>query len=376
MRYIRPHYYDSFVCMAGECPATCCAGWQIVIDEESLEKYAAETGPFGNRLRNSIDWEEGVFWQYERRCAFLNEENLCDLYKELGETALCRTCTMYPRHVEEFEDSRELSLSLSCPKAAEMILECREKVTFITEERQEEEDFEDFDFLLYTQLEDARDTAFSIIQNREMDLRLRMKMVLALAEEFQKCLDEECFWEIEKVVRNYQTKASKSSQGSESYTEESRFQRMRKGLEVFGQMEHIQPEWETFPKRAMEKLYNAGEEAYLKICDEFDRDFGSKSGNGTRWAVMGEQLLMFFVYTYFCGAVYDDWVYSKMALSVFSTVWIQEMVMLSWLEKGGQADMEDVIRCAWSYAREVEHSDKNLDVLEEWLENDRKENDR
>lgn len=39
MRYIKPGYYDDFVCIAGACPATCCAGWQIVIDEESLQTY-------------------------------------------------------------------------------------------------------------------------------------------------------------------------------------------------------------------------------------------------------------------------------------------------------------------------------------------------
>ena len=39
MRYLKPHFYDKFVCTAGACPDTCCAGWQIVIDEDSLERY-------------------------------------------------------------------------------------------------------------------------------------------------------------------------------------------------------------------------------------------------------------------------------------------------------------------------------------------------
>ena len=70
MRYIKPGYYDDFVCIAGACPATCCAGWQIVIDEESLQTYGNVQGEFGRRLRNSIDWMEGCFYQYDRRCAF------------------------------------------------------------------------------------------------------------------------------------------------------------------------------------------------------------------------------------------------------------------------------------------------------------------
>lgn len=38
MRYLKPHYYDKFVCTAGDCPDSCCAGWQIMIDETSLER--------------------------------------------------------------------------------------------------------------------------------------------------------------------------------------------------------------------------------------------------------------------------------------------------------------------------------------------------
>ena len=93
-----------------------------MIDEDSLERYGNEKSEFGKRLRNSIDWEEECFYQNNRRCAFLNDENLCDLYKELGPDSLCDTCRLYPRHTEEYEGLRELSLSLSCPEAARLIL--------------------------------------------------------------------------------------------------------------------------------------------------------------------------------------------------------------------------------------------------------------
>lgn len=44
MRYIKPDYYDEFACIADRCPDTCCAGWQIMIDEDSLEKYERVKG--------------------------------------------------------------------------------------------------------------------------------------------------------------------------------------------------------------------------------------------------------------------------------------------------------------------------------------------
>ena len=39
MLYTIPDYYHEFSCVAGKCEDTCCAGWQIVADEASLEKY-------------------------------------------------------------------------------------------------------------------------------------------------------------------------------------------------------------------------------------------------------------------------------------------------------------------------------------------------
>ena len=38
MLYTIPHYYNRFQCMAGSCPDTCCAGWEIAIDPKSLKK--------------------------------------------------------------------------------------------------------------------------------------------------------------------------------------------------------------------------------------------------------------------------------------------------------------------------------------------------
>ena len=100
MQITRPDYYKEFTCIADVCPDTCCAGWQIVIDEKSLRKYRRVKGPFRGRLHNDIDWKEQVFRQYHRRCAFLNEDNLCDIYSEIGKEMLCDTCRKYPRHIE------------------------------------------------------------------------------------------------------------------------------------------------------------------------------------------------------------------------------------------------------------------------------------
>lgn len=127
MLYTIPDYYQNFKCTADECEDTCCAGWQIAIDRKSLVRYGKVSGKFRRRLNRSIRWLEGTFKQGEGgRCAFLNEENLCDLYSALGKESLCRTCRLYPRHIEEFEGVREVTLSISCPEVARILLKKEE----------------------------------------------------------------------------------------------------------------------------------------------------------------------------------------------------------------------------------------------------------
>lgn len=377
MRYLKPHYYDKFACTAGDCPDSCCAGWQIVIDEASLERYGNEKSEFGTRLKNSIDWEEECFYQNNRRCAFLNEENLCDLYKALGPDALCDTCRMYPRHMEEYEGLRELSLSLSCPEAARIILSCKEPVHFLEEEDEVEDDFEEFDFMMFSQLEDTRDVLFSILQDRSLPLTLRMAASEQLTEQYQIRVEEQKEYEIDDLLRNCErhhqehtlqnfVSESLSGKGIDAASLHQ-WERQKEELKVLRSLERLRPEWDDVLDGAEKWLYTGSEETYHRICEEFHQAYGCLGSHKEEWENLGEQLLMFFVYTYFCGAVYDDMVCSKMELALFSVRWIQEFLMARWLENRKTFSMEDVEEISWRYAREVEHSDDNLNALEDWL---------
>ena len=123
MLYTIPDYYKEFECIADRCEDTCCAGWQIVIDKETLKKYTKVKGDFRKRMFSSVNWFQGTFKQDKsKRCAFLNEKNLCDLYLSQGEEGFCKTCREYPRHTEEFEGVRESTLSISCPEVARILM--------------------------------------------------------------------------------------------------------------------------------------------------------------------------------------------------------------------------------------------------------------
>ena len=146
MKTVYPAYYKRFVCAAGECPDTCCAGWDVVVDDVSAEKYARVEGAFGEKLRKmmTVDGDgDTIFVPQSGRCPFLNEKNLCEIYINCGEDFLCRTCDMFPRFVKEFGSLREIGLGLGCPEAAKLIV--NEKTDFISEMGEESPAPDDFD---------------------------------------------------------------------------------------------------------------------------------------------------------------------------------------------------------------------------------------
>ena len=108
----------------------------------------------------------------------------------MGKDSLCTTCREYPRHTEEFENVREISLSLSCPEVARILMNITDKVTFVTEEDDEDEVFDDFDYFLYSNLEDIREEILNVIQDRSVDIRSRIERVLQIGASTQRHYDE------------------------------------------------------------------------------------------------------------------------------------------------------------------------------------------
>lgn len=383
MRYTKPQYFDKFRCAADRCPDTCCAGWQIVIDEESLKRYwqyRDTKGSFGSRLSNGIDWQESCFLQHRGRCTLLREDNLCELVVECGGNALCETCGRYPRHVEEFEGLREWSLSLSCPEAARMILEDEEPFRLLVEQDEEqdplEEEFEDFDLLLFTQLEDARNVLFRMVQKREETMEWKLLRVLEMAEEIQQCIEEEQTARIQDVIRRYEggiLMPAGNKYGEPSAIQKGnpvdikgRYRELRHHFTVFFRLEPLRSEWSEIVADTEKTLYTDFKE-YEQIRQAFLAEFGRDGKLEEFWERFQQNLLLFFLYTYFCGAVYDDCAYAKAALSVFSVLFVGEFIMCRWYLADKHISPQQCVELAYRYAREVEHSDANLNYLEEWL---------
>lgn len=359
MFYTVPDYYKKFQCIAGDCPDTCCAGWQIVIDDRTRKKYSQKKGTFGNRLYNSIDWKESSFKQYEGRCAFLNEENLCDIYQEAGKNMLCKTCRTYPRHIEEFEGNREISLSLSCPEAARIILSCKNRVQFLTVEKLGEEEYENFDFFLYTKLTDTRDLVIKILQDRSRPMKIRMAMVLALGHDLQRRIHSGQLFLVDDLLKRYEKDGAfdRMEKKIKPYhiSSTGRNILVQELFEILDELEILKKDWPDYVKNL---------EAELEKNPSFQAN--------EDWEIWMEQLMIYFIFTYFCGAVYDENAYGKVKLAVVSTLLIGELAKGLSLKKQGdisekraEPDIADVIEAAYRYSKEIEHSDINLGRLEQ-----------
>lgn len=121
-----PSYYNRFSCIAGKCFDSCCKAWEIVIDEKTIEIYKKLDNDIGRKIREFIETDangDKYFRLVDGKCPFLNSDNLCDIHIALGEGLTSEICRVHPRFIEEYDGFTEISLSLSCPAAAEIIVE-------------------------------------------------------------------------------------------------------------------------------------------------------------------------------------------------------------------------------------------------------------
>ena len=126
MLEIYPAYFQKFKCSASKCTCSCCANWEIDIDPMSLKRYQDYTGPLAARFKEKIFFKDDKAWFRvgdDNRCPFLNEQNLCDIYIEMGEEALCETCTDHPRFFFEYDNFLIKGTGMACEEAAKLILD-------------------------------------------------------------------------------------------------------------------------------------------------------------------------------------------------------------------------------------------------------------
>lgn len=145
MLYVKPYFYDNFFCKAGECKDTCCAGWEITVDNATLEYYSASDCSVSAEIMRGITVNsegESVFRLKEKeRCHFLCNDGLCRIYTVCGKDALCDICREHPRFYNCYDDSEEAGLGLCCEKVCELLFADDEPFNLISEGVSADDDY-------------------------------------------------------------------------------------------------------------------------------------------------------------------------------------------------------------------------------------------
>ena len=100
-----PAYWGAFRCLAGACPHTCCEKWEVVVDNDTAQRYRSEPGALGDKLRTALRQDADGDWCFPLnggRCPFLDGDNLCEIHRALGAEATSETCQEHPRFWEDY----------------------------------------------------------------------------------------------------------------------------------------------------------------------------------------------------------------------------------------------------------------------------------
>lgn len=315
MKNIYPSYFEKFKCIADKCPDSCCKGWDVVVDDETNEYYQSVGGKFGEKLKKltEIDCDgDRIFVSQSGRCPFWNDNELCDIYINLGESHLCKTCREFPRLTQDYAAFTEHLLSFACPEATRLILG--------TDNAYDDFKNYDLDFLqcdynaeLMRFLLGARDKLKDIFTDKSLPFSGRLNVAVQFCENVQSAIDEFDYSADVAIDRN--CKEDIIHKKSLSYV-----------FEMHKEFDIMTDEWR-------EILCKASEHADEKIPERYDDLF--------------EHMALYYIYRYFLTAV--D---SMNVLSTANRILCAYVVIGSALLTG-EYETEKLF---WLYSKEVEHS--------------------
>lgn len=389
MNYRTVSYYDEFKCIGGACEDSCCDNWEIDLDDESLKFYMSQKGEFGKRLKKCTRVKDKQFILNGTRCPFHNDDDLCDIYIELGEEALCQTCTNFPRHIEEFDDLKEVSLTMSCPEASRIMLSKRDKMSFTCKEGSDREyglkelkpvsrlafwkrgHENKLDKPLYDELFKARVLIYEMLQDRSISVVLRALYVISFAEELQEKIDDNDYSAIADIITIYQNNREervivndwdvKKSVDDPEYMGHKvqcagppQVVWMHIYLDIYEGLENIIAEWKNTlaaGKKHIESVY------YWQNMNGFMNYYKDKEYEF-------EHILVYYIFSYFLGAAYDHDALTKVKFAVISYLIILELDVARWALNEKSFTYEDQVSIAHAYSKEVEHSYDNYESLQ------------
>jgi hypothetical protein len=125
VKYYYLDLYRDFSCLAGKCPSTCCSGWKICVDTESVERFRSLSDETLREdiLEHMVQRDGQYYFKNSRdgRCGMLDEDGLCRIQRNTEESVLCVTCRKYPRLAGKVRGDVWMSMAASCPVVASFL---------------------------------------------------------------------------------------------------------------------------------------------------------------------------------------------------------------------------------------------------------------
>lgn len=359
-----PAYYEKFHCIADRCEDTCCAGWEVDIDDESYAYYRKVPGEFGRRLRASIreyqigdeDVYEahGFILKEDKRCPFLDGQGLCELYRELGGEVLCEVCTDTPRNFFEYGGEQEIAISASCPEAGRLIFESDKPTVFMEKESEGEISFEESgeETAFAHRIRGARDAAIRILQNRDYPVTKRAAVFLQYAQDVQSCINANAPEQIGSLSPDWKGRRPETDA-------HVRYRLFLKRMVTFTGLESIREDWQELLV-LLENRYVKPENGMLQYREDEETWRGYLASEHREYEY--EHLLVYYVFLCVARCVDDYDFIGKAKLCIVSFLMIRDMQMAQHCAVG-QCKEDERRRIVRIYAKEVEHSEENLERL-------------
>ncbi|ACD54047.1 lysine-N-methylase [Clostridium botulinum] len=218
-----PKYMEDFNCIGSKCTDTCCAGWDINIDEDTYNKYLSSEGTLKELVQGKFSLNNSnhdifnhgfMILKDESRCPFLNLNMLCDIHGNIGEENLCITCKIYPRIFNIVDGTYEKSGLPSCEEICVKAFLNKDKMEFVElEEDIDEEsieirriiDSESFDGTesLIQYFWDIRVISINIMQLRNFSINERLNVLTMFYKELNRLNKVNDYDALEEILENF-----------------------------------------------------------------------------------------------------------------------------------------------------------------------------
>ena len=352
MKYHKPSFFDQFKCIGSACTDTCCAGWEIEVDETTAQGYLAEKGAFGDRLRREIGSEPGEYFfkLKNNRCPFLNKENLCDIFINLGEDRLCDICREHPRFYNWFGDYTEVGLGLCCEEAERLLFSDSKPLTFVEEVHTDASDLLDDESEECEQMLEERKAIFSILQNRKKNIGARLKRLLLqlpYADEMLLLTVPILEWDDPESI----TKLDYNAKPSTNTLKSSALFLIR----FFGGMESLDKTWPSMMKELEQNIDS------LIDVDKAAEFIQFMKGENRLYEY--EHIAVYLVYRYYPEILFDAQIEAKILFAAAS-ICLLFLMDLQCFQENGVYTQQDRIELVRRFSKEIEYCPENMERFE------------